>query len=116
MPVQPLDDAACECAGLGFFAGQPTIKLGNAGAFVEVHLPVLGRPAIPAGPQQRHDLGLVLRQCVDNGSRRDRECLQNEVVPVDLKSDAGGASFSQRLRRPHNLALQPVFSSADLGR
>ena len=76
MPVKPLDDAACECTGLGLFGGQPTIKLGNGGPLVEKHLPILGGP-IPAALHDPPDVfsvvvasvspGVAARRCSHHG-------------------------------------------------
>jgi hypothetical protein len=68
--VQPFDDAAEKGAGFGLQSQQAAIKLGDPGALVEEDLPVLSRPAVPAGLQQRHDVGLVTRQQVEDYSWR----------------------------------------------
>jgi hypothetical protein len=44
--VEPFDETAGECAGLGFGPPYPAIEFGDAGAFVEERQPVLGQPAV----------------------------------------------------------------------
>jgi hypothetical protein len=63
-------EAAEKGAGFGLQSQQAAIKLGDPGALVEEDLPVLSRPAVPAGLQQRHDVGLVTRQQVEDYSWR----------------------------------------------
>lgn len=48
--VHPFDEAAFEGARLGFPARQAAIELRDAGALVEIDLPVLGRPSVPSRP------------------------------------------------------------------
>ena len=65
--VEPLGHAAGEGAGLGGRARQPAIELGDAPPFVEQGPPVLARPTITAGAQQRDHARLVTRKQVQDG-------------------------------------------------
>ena len=56
--VQPLDDAAGK-AWASASAAAVRRRTRRCRPLVEEDLPVLGRPAVTAGPKQRHDLGLV---------------------------------------------------------
>jgi hypothetical protein len=107
MPVQPLDDAAFERIGLGLESRHTAVELDDACALVEIRLPILGRPAVVIGPQQRHNLGFVPGESVQDSSRRRRGRIQHQGVAVDSKMHPGRAGRLERLDRPHNRALQP---------
>ena len=47
--VQPFHGTAGKRQGLSLIAREPAIELGDPRSLVEEHLPVFGRPAVPAG-------------------------------------------------------------------
>ena len=101
--VAPLDYASLECLCVRLRSRQSAIEFGDPRPLVEENLPVLSRPSIIHGPQQRHDLGLVARQRLDHGGRRRRWCLQYQVVAIDLELDADGACHAECLNRAHTM-------------
>ena len=106
--VQPLDDAAGKRLGLGLRPRQSRVELDDACPLVEEDLPVLGRPAVTAGPKQRHNLGLVTGQEIDHGSWRRHRRRQNQVFAVDTELDAGSPRRLQSVSRAHIRPLQRV--------
>ncbi len=72
MAVEPFDDAAFEGENLRFRPGLPAVELGDAGALVVEHPPVLGRP-------------VALRR----SEQGDNACL---VAPYDLQHPRCGLS------------------------
>src|ERR1700730_3525092 len=61
---------------------QPVIELGNTRTFVEVRMPVRGRPTVSRWPKQFQHLGLMPRQLLDHSRRRRRSCVQQQVFAV----------------------------------
>ncbi len=94
-------------------ARQPAIELGDRRPFVEEGPPVLARPAVAPGAQQRDHARLVTREQVQHGRRRRRGGVQRQGVAVDADPNARIARRLQGLDGAHSLALQPAFSGAD---
>src|SRR6516162_1997584 len=78
-------------------------------------VPILSRPAIATGPQQRQNFGLVTRQKVkDSGGGRGGR-FEQEIVAIEIEFNAEGSSRSHGFGRTHIRALQrtaPAFSDA----
>ena len=80
--VKPSGNAARESPGLGLGARQAALELGDRGTLTEEEEPVLGRPAVATRPHQGNDTRFIPRQQVEEGGRRRRTRLQQEVERV----------------------------------
>ena len=106
--IQPFDDAAFKGSCLGLRARQSTVELGNTRPLVKVNLPILARPSVAAGPEQRYDLGLMSGNCVENRGWRRRGCAQRKIVAIECEFYTGGAGGPESLGRAQSRVPQPV--------
>lgn len=114
--VQPFDDAAFESQGLRVWARQPAVELCDAGALIEMRLPVLSRPAIIAGSQELDQVRLVAGQQIEDSGGRRRRCFQNQIHAINMQADSCIAGGPQGVRGAHSRALQlvaAVFSGSE---
>src|SRR4051812_28895918 len=108
--VQPFGDAAGE--GAGFGGREPTLEVGDCRPLVEQSPPILARPAVAAGAQQRDHARLVVRKQLQHGRRRRGLGVQREGIAIDADPNAGIARRLQGSGGAHSRALQPAFSAA----
>ena len=97
--VEPFNHTMIECLSLGLGPRKPTFKLTNARSLFEEDVPILGRPTVRAWLQHRQDACFVAGQEVEDGRRRLRGCLKQQVAAIYLDVDAGGTSDLESLCR-----------------
>jgi hypothetical protein len=82
------------------------MELTNGRTLFEEDLPVLRGPTINARSKHRQDAGFILGQQIEDGCRRGRRCLKQQIVAVDLDLNTRGTCLSESLRCTHSRPFQ----------